>query len=75
LEEQIMNDVIIFTKPGCPHCAAAKDDLQKQGIAYVEHNVQADPAALRHMQGLNGGRRHVPTIVKGGQVTVGFRGY
>jgi glutaredoxin len=70
-----MSDVIIFTKPGCPHCAAAKDDLQQQGIAYVEHNVQADPAALRRMQDLNGGRRHVPTIVKDGQVTVGFRGY
>jgi glutaredoxin 3 len=70
-----MSDVTIFTKPGCPYCAAAKEDLQKKGIAYVEHNVQADPAALRRMQELNGGRRHVPTLVRGDQVTVGFGGY
>ncbi len=70
-----MTQVTLYTKPGCPHCAAAKDDLQKRGIRYSEFNVQADPAALRQMLALNGNRRHVPTIVQGDQVTVGFHGY
>lgn len=70
-----MSDVTIYTKPGCPYCAAAKDDLQRQGIRYVEHNVKADAAALRRMLEMNGGRRHVPTIVRGERVTVGFGGY
>ena len=70
-----MEKVTIFTKPGCPYCAAAKDDLQDRGIGYVEHNVKADQAALRRMLGLNGGRRQVPTIVEDGQVSVGFHGY
>jgi glutaredoxin len=66
---------IIFTKPGCPYCAGVKDDFQKQGVDYIEHNVKADQAALRRMLELNGGQRRVPTIVQDDQVTVGFHGY
>jgi glutaredoxin len=69
------SEVTIFTKPGCPYCVAAKDDFQKRGIHYTEHDVKADPAALHRMLELNGGRHHVPTIVKGDKVSVGFRGY
>ncbi|HSR35442.1 MAG TPA: glutaredoxin family protein [Anaerolineae bacterium] len=70
-----MNDVTIYTKPGCPYCAAAKDDMQRRGLRYIEHNVKADRAALHRMLELNGNRRHVPTIVQGDQVSVGFSGY
>jgi glutaredoxin 3 len=70
-----MSDVTIYTKPGCPYCAAAKDDLQRSGSHYTEHNVKADRAALRRMLELNGNRRQVPTIVRDGQVNVGFNGY
>jgi glutaredoxin len=70
-----MSEVTIFVKPGCPHCAGLKDDLRRRGIAYTEHNVLADPAALRRMLALNGGRRHVPTLLEGDRVTVGFEGY
>jgi glutaredoxin 3 len=70
-----MSDVTIYTKPGCPYCAAARDDLQRSGGHYTEHNVKADRAALRRMLELNGNRRQVPTIVRDGQVNVGFNGY
>lgn len=70
-----MSDVTIYTKPGCPYCAAAKADLQQRGTPYTEHNVKADRAALKRMLELNGGRRHVPTIVRAGKVEVGFDGY
>jgi glutaredoxin 3 len=70
-----MGDVSIYTKPGCPYCAAAKDDFQRRGVRYAEYNVRADGAALRRMLELNGNRRQVPTIVQEGQVTVGFGGY
>lgn len=70
-----MSDVTVYTKPGCPYCAAAKDDLQQRGIQYTEHNVQADRSALRRMLELNGNQRRVPTLVEGGKVTVGFHGY
>ncbi len=70
-----MSEIVIFTKPGCPHCAAAKEDFRRRGIAYLECNAQGDAAALRRMLELNGGRRHVPTIVEDDRVTVGFDGY
>jgi len=70
-----MDQVTIYTKPGCPYCDAARSDLQQRGIEYTEHDVKADASALRRMLELNGNRRHVPTIVQGDQVTVGFRGY
>ncbi|MBN1660892.1 MAG: glutaredoxin family protein [Anaerolineae bacterium] len=70
-----MDEVTIYTKPGCPHCAAAKEDMRQRGIQYTEHDVKADASALQRMLALNGNRRHVPTVVQGNQVTVGFRGY
>jgi glutaredoxin 3 len=70
-----MSDVTIYTKPGCPYCAAARQDLQQRGIGYTEHDVKADPAALREMLDLNGNRRQVPTIIQDGRATVGFNGY
>ena len=70
-----MSDVTLYAKPGCPYCAAARDDLQQRRIRYTEHNVQADQAALRRMLELNGNRRQVPTLVEGGKVSVGFHGY
>ena len=70
-----MSEAVIYTKPGCPYCAAAKDDLVRQGIRYVEYDVIADRPALRRMLELNGGQRRVPTIVRDGEVTVGFHGY
>lgn len=68
-------EIIIFTKPGCPYCVALKKDFQRKGIAFTEHNVLADPEALQRMLTLNGGRRNVPTIVEGENVRVGFHGF
>ena len=70
-----MSEIRIYTKPSCPYCAAAKADFERRGVHYTEHNAQDDPAALRRMLELNGGRRHVPTIVDGDRVTVGFDGF
>jgi glutaredoxin len=70
-----MSQVMLFTKPGCPYCAAARDDLRRRGIAFVEYNARDDEAARQRMLSLNGGRRHVPTLVEGTRVTVGFDGY
>lgn len=65
--------VVIFTKPGCPYCQAAKEDFNRRGISFEERNVKADPAALEEMVKLSGARR-VPVILQGEEVTVGFGG-
>jgi glutaredoxin 3 len=70
-----VSELTVYTKPGCPYCAAAKDDFERKGVQYTEHDVKADAGALKQMLELNDGQRKVPTIVQGDQVTVGFNGY
>lgn len=65
--------VEIYTKPGCPYCKAAKEDMAEKGIAFQEHDVTSDPAQKEEAIRL-AGMAAVPVIVKGGEITVGFGG-
>ena len=66
-------EVVIYTKPGCPYCAAAKEDLNNRGVAYTEHDVTADPVVKAEAFSL-AGQAAVPVIVNKGEVSVGFGG-
>jgi len=37
-------------------------------------NVQKDPASMKEMLALTGGRRDVPVVLEGGKATVGYGG-
>jgi glutaredoxin 3 len=65
--------VTIYTKPGCPYCAAAKDDLAKRGVDYREINAAASAEAKEELIRVSGGRA-VPVIVENTKVTIGFGG-
>ena len=39
---EIPKSVAIFTRPGCPYCAEAKDILKQQGLKYEEHVLNED---------------------------------
>lgn len=67
------DEVAIYTKPGCPYCAAAKEDLTEKGIHFIEHDVTADPAIKEEAIRL-AGKGAVPVIVMGGEVSIGFGG-
>ena len=70
-----MDETTIFTKPGCPYCAAAMADMTARGIAFRQVDALGDLAAREEMRRLSGGLR-VPTIRHpDGTVTVGFDGY
>lgn len=66
-------EVVIFTKPGCPYCAAAKEDLTQKGIEYREQDVTSSPSVKEAAIKL-AGQAAVPVIVRNGEVTVGFGG-
>lgn len=69
-----MAETIVYTKPGCPYCAAAMQDLRERKVQFKQVDVQGNPAARSEMKRLSGGLR-VPTIVKpDGTVAVGFDG-
>jgi glutaredoxin 3 len=65
--------ITIYTKPGCPYCAAAKEDFTNRGIAFAERDVTSDPAVKEEAISL-AGEAKVPVIVEGEKVTVGFKG-
>jgi glutaredoxin 3 len=69
-----VSEVTIYTKVGCPYCAAAKKFYTDKGVAFEEIDVHAVPGAKEKVNQLSGGRSIVPIIVENGQVTVGFGG-
>lgn len=62
--------VTMYTKPGCPYCAAARARLQEQSVAYEEIDVTLVAGAREKLLALTGGRAVVPVIVDGEKVSV-----
>jgi len=58
--------LILYTTTWCSDCRAAKHALEARGIAFVEVDLDRDPVAAATVESLNGGRRSVPTLVRGG---------
>ena len=69
-----MTEVTIYTKTGCPYCAAAKKHYAEKGIAFTEVNVTDSPELKLKVLEITGGKRIVPVIVENGAVRVGFGG-
>ncbi|MDP2562610.1 glutathione peroxidase [Psychrobium sp. 1_MG-2023] len=58
-------DVTLFTKPGCPHCARAKQLLQEKGMGYEEIVLGSD-ATLLSLRAVSG-QTTVPQVFISGQ--------
>ena len=56
--------VVIYTKPGCPYCAAAISDLVGRGAEYEEIDVTTTPGAHDRLAELTLGSMMVPVIVE-----------
>ncbi len=67
-------DVTIYTKKGCPYCAAAKKHYTDQGVKYKEIDVHDTPGAQDKVLKLTKGEKIVPVIIEDGRVTAGFGG-
>jgi len=55
---------IIYTKPGCPYCATAKQELEARGVDYDEIDVYTSPGARDQLAEITGGMNVVPVIVE-----------
>ncbi|AGA32498.1 Peroxiredoxin family protein/glutaredoxin [Thioalkalivibrio nitratireducens DSM 14787] len=58
-------DVVLFTKPGCPYCKAAKDDLQQASMDFEEIVLGRD-ASLRSLRAATGAMT-VPQVFVNGE--------
>ncbi len=55
--------VTIFSTPWCGYCHRLKRQLEREGIAYVEVDIEADPSAADLVMSVNHGNQTVPTVL------------
>ena len=56
--------VTLYTKPGCPYCMAARNDLVARGVEYEEIDVTVTPGGEEQLAELTFGTMMVPVIVE-----------
>jgi glutaredoxin 3 len=69
----LMETTVIYTKNGCPYCAAAMSDMRKNGEKFTELNCSIEPAHIKDLMRISNGRL-VPVIVRGSDVQIGYGG-
>jgi len=62
--------VLLYTKTGCPYCAAKRAELAARGVAVREINVSERPEAVPELLKVTRGRRIVPVVVEGGRIEI-----
>lgn len=55
--------VTMYSTVWCGYCRRLKSQLEREGIAYREVDIERDPAAAELVMGVNGGYQTVPTLV------------
>jgi glutaredoxin len=64
---------VMYVKPGCPYCQAAREHLAEAGESVEERDATLSGAWRSELMGYTNDRGIVPTIVHGdGRVQVGF---
>ena len=67
--------VIIYTKPGCPYCAKAREYYTQKGIAFDDRNAQDNMEYRKQMLKFSKGDPTVPVIVENGKLKqIGWEG-
>jgi glutaredoxin 3 len=66
--------VVMYVKPGCPYCQAAREHLAEEGATVAERDATRSPEWKAELMGFTNNRGVVPTIVRegGADVQVGF---
>jgi mycoredoxin len=55
--------VTIYSTVWCGYCRRLKSQMDHEGIAYVEVDIEDDPGAADLVMSVNGGMQTVPTLV------------
>ena len=62
--------VLLYTRTGCPFCAARRAELAARGMPFREIDVSAQPEAIPELLKLTRGRRVVPVTVDGARIEI-----
>ncbi|WP_328915950.1 MULTISPECIES: mycoredoxin [unclassified Streptomyces] len=55
--------VTMYSTTWCGYCRRLKTQLDREGIAYNEINIEEDPASAEFVEKANGGNQTVPTVL------------
>jgi mycoredoxin len=55
--------VTMYSTSWCGYCRRLKSQLDREGIAYTEINIEEDPESAKFVEEVNGGNQTVPTVV------------
>ncbi len=56
-------EITMFTTSWCGYCKNLKRQLDSQGIAYREVNIEEVPGTPEIVESFNGGNQTVPTVI------------
>lgn len=52
----------MYSTPWCGYCSRLKSQLTREGIAFVDVDIEQDEAAAARVMAVNGGNQTVPTL-------------
>ncbi|NGN68376.1 NrdH-redoxin [Streptomyces sp. A7024] len=55
--------VTMYSTTWCGYCRRLKSQMDREGIAYTEINIEQDPESAALVESLNNGNQLVPTVV------------
>ena len=55
--------VTMFSTTWCGYCRRLKSQLDREGIAYTEINIEETPGTAELVETINGGNQTVPTLL------------
>lgn len=58
-------EVVVYTRPGCPFCMSLRAGLRRQGLEYREVDIWEDQSAAETVRSIADGNETVPTVVIG----------
>jgi mycoredoxin len=53
----------MYTTPWCGYCQRLKGQMQREGIEWIEVNIEEHPEAAELVASVNNGNQTVPTLV------------
>ncbi|MER7762189.1 mycoredoxin [Streptomyces sp. NPDC097619] len=59
----MQGSVTMYSTTWCGYCRRLKSQLDREGIAYTEINIEQDPASAAFVEKANGGNQTVPTVL------------
>jgi len=54
--------VTMYSTTWCGYCRRLKSQMDREGIAYDEIDIERDPASAAFVMSVNGGNQTVPTV-------------